>query len=300
MSELGLAIRPALVDAQQGNRDPTGTSKLRVSFRADAKLRLRQLRAQLRTALMEQDMLGLGQGAIMGFHPTDVRLHAFHAWLAYMAGHYLAGAWPDRFIDLAWESGRQVAAAETVVALAGGSSPQSSGTPQHLAQLAKQELEGIIAATVQQVSRAANSVLQLRLKSAPAWRLLSAAFDKVALNRLMALCNVLVIAAFNQAKIETYRAAGIDRVGIIPETEPEQPKKKSSGVKAAAALALLNWALIKPALPQQQLVGVQTAGDDRVCDKCDGIAARSPYTLDKLPIIPVHPNCRCAVYAWRG
>lgn len=303
MSELGHAIRPALLDARQGSRDPTGTSKLRASFRAEAKLRLRQLRAQMRIALMEQDVLGLGQGAIMGFHPTDVRLTAFHAWLAYMAGHYLAGFWPDRFIDLAWESGRQVAVAE--VYSGGNGPPPHPGSPQHLAQLAKQELEGIIAATVQQVSRAANSVLQMRLKPAPAWRVLSAAFDKVALNRLMALCNVLVIAAFNQAKIETYRDAGIDRVGIIPETEPEPVKKKAQpfiigALATAAALALAKSALTKPVLLPQPLVGVQTAGDDRVCDKCDGIAARSPYTLDvATDLIPAHPNCRCAVFAWR-
>lgn len=291
-------------DAQQGSRDPTGTGRLRASFRADAKLRLRRLRAQLRIALMEQDMLGLSQGTIMGFHPTDVRLNALHAWLAYMAGHYLAGSWPDRFIDLAWESGRQVAATE--VYSGGNVPPHYPGSPQHLAQLAKQELEGIIAATVQQVSRAANSVLQQRLKPAPAWRLLSAAFDKVALNRLMALCNVLVIAAFNQAKIETYRAAGIDRVGIIPETEPEPPKKEKGqpfiigALKTAAVLALAKSALTKPVLLPQPLVGVQTAGDDRVCDKCDSIAARSPYALDvATDLIPAHPNCRCAVFAWR-
>jgi hypothetical protein len=296
LAEQGLA--PALFDAQQGSRDPTGTSQLRASFRADAKLRLRQLRAQMRIALMEQDVLGLGQGTIMGFHPIDVRLNAFHAWIAYMAGHYLAGSWPDRFIDLAWESGRQVAVSE--VYSGGNGPPHHPGPPQRLAQLAKQELEGIIAATVQQVSRAANSVLHLRLKPAPAWRVLAAAFDKVTLNRLMALCNVLVIAAFNQAKIDTYRTAGIDQVGIIPETEPEQPKKKAQpfiigALKTAAVLALAKSVL----LPQQQpLAGVQTAGDDRVCDKCDKIAAGSPYTLDKLPIIPAHPNCRCSVYAW--
>jgi hypothetical protein len=303
----------ALLDERWGSRDPTGTSRLRARFRADAKLRLRQLRAQMRTALMEQDVLGLNQGTIMGFHPADVRLTAFHAWLAYMAGHYLAGSWPDRFIDLAWESGRQAAVLE--VYSGGRVPPQTLGNPQHLAQLAKQELEGIIAATVQQVSRAAANVLTRRLKPAPAWRVLAAAFDKVTLNRLMAMCNVLIIAAFNQAKIETYRGVGIDRVGIIPETvdrklmhdadDPDdQPSEGEHFAKIAEVLLALG---IAGALAQKQQetiqprVGVQTAGDDRVCDKCDKIAADSPYTLDyAATLIPVHPNCRCSVYAWRG
>ena len=251
---------------------------------------------------MEQDLLGLNQGAIMGFHPIDVRLNAFHAWLAYMAGHYLAGSWSSRFIDQAWESGRQ--AAVTEVSSGGRVPPQTPGDPQHLAQLAKQELDGIIAATVQQVSRAANTVLQLRLKPARAWGTLAAAFDKVALTRLMAMCNVLIISAFNQAKIETYRSVGFSEVGIIPETEQEPPPKKGQSflggvLKTAGALALAKSVL----LPQQQqsAVGVQTAGDERVCDKCDKIAADSPYTLDyAATLIPAHPNCRCSVYAWRG
>jgi hypothetical protein len=254
-----------LFDARS-SRDPTGTSKLRASFRAAAKLRLRQLRAAMRIALMDQDVLGLSQGTIMGFHPTDVRLNAFHAWLAYMAGRYLIGSWPDKYVDQAWESGRQVAQTEVA------QQPATQASVDHLAQLAKQELEGIIAVLVQQVSRAAANVLTRQLKPAPAWRVLATAFDKVTLGRLLAMCNVLIISAFNQAKIETYRSAGLSHVGIIPET-------------------------VQPSA----LVGVQTTGDDRVCDKCDGIAARSPYTLNAAAdLIPAHPNCRCSVYAWHG
>jgi hypothetical protein len=41
-------------------------------------------------------------------------------------------------------------------------------------------------------------------------------------------------------------------------------------------------------------VVVETAGDDRVCDICDGIAANSPYTINQArSLIPAHPNCRC-------
>jgi hypothetical protein len=44
----------------------------------------------------------------------------------------------------------------------------------------------------------------------------------------------------------------------------------------------------------------QTAGDGRVCEKCNAIARRQTkfgngvYTLSQaLPMIPVHPQCRC-------
>ena len=197
-----------------------------------------------------------------------------------------------RFIDQAWESGRQAAALEV-----GPSSGVYPGNPQHLAQLAKQELEGIIAVMVQQVSRVAASVLLRRLKLAQAWRVLSAAFDKVTLNRLMAMANVLIISAFNQAKIEIYRSAGLSQVGIIPETESEEPKKKGPSfiggvLKTAAALALIQSTLNRASrkgpllLP---LAGVRTAGDHRVCDVCDKIASASPYSLDVASdLIPAH------------
>jgi hypothetical protein len=42
-------------------------------------------------------------------------------------------------------------------------------------------------------------------------------------------------------------------------------------------------------------VGILTAGDDKVCDDCNDIAAQAPYTIDKArDLIPAHPNCRCA------
>lgn len=37
-----------------------------------------------------------------------------------------------------------------------------------------------------------------------------------------------------------------------------------------------------------------TAGDLRVCSRCDTLAKGSPYTLDQIQnVIPLHPQCRC-------
>ncbi len=42
-------------------------------------------------------------------------------------------------------------------------------------------------------------------------------------------------------------------------------------------------------------VDVVTAGDDRVCDVCDDIAANGPYAIDAAEgMIPAHPSCRCS------
>jgi hypothetical protein len=52
----------ALLDARKPSRDPTGTGALRRTFRAVAEIRLRQLQAMLRTAVIEHDVLGLSGG----------------------------------------------------------------------------------------------------------------------------------------------------------------------------------------------------------------------------------------------
>jgi len=51
-----------------------------------------------------------------------------------------------------------------------------------------------------------------------------------------------------------------------------------------------NWGSIDLYVMAEML----TAGDNRVCSKCEELAAQSPYTLDAVQnLIPVHPDCRC-------
>jgi hypothetical protein len=42
------------------------------------------------------------------------------------------------------------------------------------------------------------------------------------------------------------------------------------------------------------LAEMVTAGDDRVCEKCEALTLANPYTLEAaMNLLPVHPNCRC-------
>ncbi len=51
-----------------------------------------------------------------------------------------------------------------------------------------------------------------------------------------------------------------------------------------------NWGLLGIRV-EAELV---TAGDTRVCSKCENLAKNGPYTLDQAEnLIPAHPNCRC-------
>ena len=41
-----------------------------------------------------------------------------------------------------------------------------------------------------------------------------------------------------------------------------------------------------------------TAGDDRVCPKCEALQGKI-FTLDEIELlIPLHPNCRCIALPW--
>lgn len=48
-------------------------------------------------------------------------------------------------------------------------------------------------------------------------------------------------------------------------------------------------------LERLERVGVLTAGDYKVCLRCEEIAAEGPYDIDEArTLIPAHPHCRCA------
>ncbi len=201
---------PAL-DVQDRGIDPTGTAKLRQRFRKAGELQLRQLRAQLRRCILDHDLLGL-TGANVGVMASapEVKLAAFSHWLTSAANKYLHSDWARPYVEQAWQAGTMAAAREV-------RAPLHPHSGQLLLQLLHQELNGIVAAIVQQVGRAAARNFASAHK---AYQHLGQCFDQVASNRIIALCNTLVVTAYNRAKIAVYRQARVTRVGVIPERLP--------------------------------------------------------------------------------
>jgi hypothetical protein len=88
-----------------------------------------------------------------------------------------------------------------------------------------------------------------------------------------------VLAARKEARAAEYAAKAAAAVEEEAARAAEEPAVEEVGAPEPAA----------------EEVNIQTAGDDRVCDECDGIAAAGPYTLDEADfLIPAHPNCRCS------
>ena len=202
-----------LADARRPSGDPTNTSALRRTWRSVSELRLRQLRAQVRLAILEHDMLGLGGGLAM-YTPAHARLKGFQEWLTQSANGVLGGGWPTPYVVAAWQSGHAAAMRET-----GKQATLDHYAAEHLAQLAQAEFVGIAGALVQQVIRASVQAVTRKLRPHRAYSSIVRPFDKMAVHRVRTNVNVITVAAHNAAKLAAYREMGVNRVGIIPEVK---------------------------------------------------------------------------------
>jgi hypothetical protein len=109
-----------------------------------------------------------------------------------------------------------------------------------------------------------------------------------------------VLAARKEARAAEYAAKAAEQAVEQEAAQAAEEAAAAEAEQAAAVEAELEQALApEPAEVEAaaaEEVNVQTAGDDRVCDECDELAADGPYSLDEADdLIPAHPNCRCAL-----
>lgn len=255
-----------LVDAASSMAaDPTRTVLLRKKFRHAAKLKLRRVRGIMRQGVIDQNILGLGE---VSFHPPVVRQDAFNHWIKTVLVSELSGDWVKPYISLAWMLGET----EAIEEVPGPALPPYKG--QHLVSMTQHEVEGIIGALTQQLTRCASIQIERNQRRPRAFQKLLLILDKVAARRFVQLCNTYVVKTFNAAKLAVYRERGLSLVGLVPESV-----RRSLQQDAA------------------EVVGIQTAGDIFVCQACEDYAAGAPYALDDVDL-PLHPECRCGVFPW--
>jgi hypothetical protein len=263
------------------------------------------LLAHVRVAVVDHDILGLTHESGMRYHGKETRLEAFNLWFGQETEKvFVSGGWWQHFVDLGWRAGAHKALEELQSIRADTTSVA------HSLQRNKIELQGIGAAIVQSVSRAAADATRndgnrrFRLI-----RMLTKAFDKAAQSRVVAFTNTSVVGAFNEAKLEIYRLHGIKRVGIIPETvardrkmvrDAEEEELGGDEPEEYAGVIHNRPETVEGRAVEFEtgtLVGIRTAGDDYVCQRCEDYADDAPYDIDDVEL-PLHPNCRCSVYSW--
>lgn len=281
-------------DAKKASRDPTSTTTLRHAFRSAAGLRLRQLSAMTRIAIVDNGMIG---SVTTSFMSPSSRISLFNSWFSAITNVTLCGGyWFRPWFDKCLSSGLRKANSElhsgTII---------MPGTMDHYYQLGDQELEGIAANLIQKVSRAVFNGVNANQKSVDIFWTLKKAFADTG-NRLNAFVAFMTVKLHNSAKLQVYREIGVTRFGIIPETVPQKQKRKKSiefpiyrkiGGSIKIGDAPGDYEQV------EEVMGVLTAGDDLVCDECESIAEDSPYSIDDIQnLLPAHPNCRCAIYPW--
>lgn len=89
--------------------------------------------------------------------------------------------------------------------------------------------------------------------------------DTAHTTHIRTVAEARTVDSVNAAALAVYDEHGVEQVGIAPEAD----------------------------------VSFQTAGDRHVCEECEAIAEKNPYTLATVPrpVLSTHPRCRCLVVA---
>ena len=291
--------------------DPTRTLTLRNAFVRDMNRRFRIITAMIRKAVIQEDVLGLrpftqqvntpGRRAF-AFPRSADKVDAFMRWLDQQVekellevrtfqrvGSSVENAWTDIYIYDSYKRGvmraryelRKAGYAAPTIGESGGieailSSPFHVDRVGLLYTRTFSGLKGITATMDTQISRILaqgiadgdNPVLLGRKLIAT---INGSGMGDLAITdslgrfvpaqrRAQMLARTEVIRAHHEANMQEYANWGVDEFELIAEFK------------------------------------MVTAGDHRVCSRCEAIARQGPYSFDYARgLVPVHPSCRCVV-----
>jgi SPP1 gp7 family putative phage head morphogenesis protein len=281
------------------NFDPTRTLTVRNRFVSDARARFNALRKIITDAIVNDDILGLTDGptikrvtSLKGnvdrlpfeFETTADKTESFMEWLAEQEQNNvlqvttrpgtLIGAgtnvpWSNKYIDSSYQAGIRRGRSElrkagvdvppepagfTGVPI-GFNQPIHADTLASLHNRVFTDLKGITTAMDTAISRTLTQGLLDGRSPRDIARDLAAHVDNIGRHRAVIMARTEVVRAHHIANINEYAAAGIEGVEVQAE-----------------------W---------------QTAGDNRVCQRCKSLEGKI-FPLDEIRgLIPLHPQCRC-------
>lgn len=279
-------------------RDPTGTTTIRRAFEGDAARRFRRLKGLINMALIQNDVLGLmrktvGDGkqapivmlddvprpGAFAFSRTGDKVSLFMSWLKEQQDEGILEivpgtpmeqaaeqSWANVYIQNAYhkgirDAGAKLRAAGAAVAPSWVESAFTRPIHADRAGLAFtrvfSELTGITQTMDQQISRVLAQGLAEGQNPMQIARNINNRVDKIGITRARVLARTEVIAAHADASLNAYEEAGVH------------------GVEVEAEFA--------------------TAGDGNVCPECEALDGQTYELSQARGLIPVHPNCRCAL-----
>jgi hypothetical protein len=191
----------AAVSFADAGADPA-TLGLRRAFHSALAMRLRMLKAKLRMAVIQHDLLGLGGTNIAARVQRDAdRLAAFDRWLGITTSQVMSGIWLEAAVTRAWIAGRENATSAVGAAV-------YAPTPASATASARTELASLTGAMAYVVLWIAESAVVAHLTPSQAWKKLSAAFDSATKDKAVAFANRTITVTYLRAKAETYRQGG--------------------------------------------------------------------------------------------
>jgi hypothetical protein len=295
-------------------RDPTRSAGLRRQGRTVVTRKVHQLHSELRQNLQDHDVVGLRQKASLpaGFsmfvEGNSSRLDRSDMMLNRVVEQSLESPpdWLSGLIDRAVQRGLEQVGQELKTEIDGLDYADVSRFHGNLATI---EVHGIAGETHRRVMRHVFGALERDSSPELLMREIRATLEKITKLRLNMLVNTSVVRAVNAGKLFGYAENGVRQVGIDPEwlpprmthdhrvlhdKEPPRPVTRPMFSGRTQQRRERVERTLEAAFAGKQ-VEVLTAGDDKVCDECDDIAAGGPYDLDSArDKIPAHPNCRCA------
>lgn len=314
----GAACACCTIADKQGSSDPTGTKSLRSKMRATLALRWRKLRVLAKQIIVDNDLLQLNNEGLLavpvpGINQGGMKTQAFQRWFDYALNQVVLGGDGSvmrPMLNQAYMDGMSFGQKQTKSTAMLGSFGHTQDT---IFSLAVVELQGIMEAVSQQSVRAVANGLLMRRKPNEIVREIQNRIDVIGVTRTNAMVDQLIVAAFNQAALDVYQAAGIQAVGLVAELLP--PKKigdaaisdarrrrgpgsrisRKASSPGPSTRTIQRIRRVERNIERLGRVEVRTAGDNDVCAICEDIADNGPYKIDTArSLIPAHPHCRCA------
>lgn len=279
-------------------------------------VRWRRVRVMVRQAVVEQNILGLGRGAVSSMtRSASVSgvpvVQMFQRWIDNVLQSMVLendDTLARSYIQGGYDAGARHGRSELEQSVALDRSVDRVGT---LSALAFTELQGIVEAVSQQAVRVVASSILTSASASKVAKKIQAVIDSVGVTRSTAMVELLIVKAFAEGTLDVYEAAGVTQVGLLPESVPARRKRatgdsaiedarktgpgsRSSRRRTPSSRTIGRIEGLEKSLGRLNRVNVETAEDDRVCPVCEDISENGPYTINRArALIPAHPRCRC-------
>lgn len=267
--------------------DPSRTALIRRQFMAEMNKRFRQLRGDIRTLIVEEDVFGLGTkpnpfafNTRWKFDTDDVKLDKFKEWFQDRidadiletvpgAGGVPGEPWTDKYISSAYRKGvvrayndtHSESLAQSLDFFAGSkeqflsqafASPTATSKLRLLSTRAFDQLKGVTEAMGQEMSRILSDGLVAGHHPTKIARDLNKSISTLTRKRALTIARTETIHAHAEGQLDAFTQLGLEDVVVLAE-----------------------WS---------------TAGDDRVCPLCLPLEGMILKIKEARGILPRHPN----------